>query len=460
MNKYKVTMVGYQFRQSLLEAARKINESISGVLDFHYYNIYDIDERLIDIQSFIEDLRRSHVVLLDVRGGDYASKIIYETLRDQKNTVVVFVGGSPEILSLTRLGSFSLSKFMRLREKPVLGRIFKGGRLDYGTILRMRERFERLGKKIPLGIFKHARNYSLLLKYYDTPCLQNYYAMFLLLLKEYCGVKVNVKIPEPMLTPRMGIKKFDTDEIFTSLESYLQSYKLRNQPLVGILFYGGYHYDQSYPAAKLIVEKLEELGFGVIPVFCSDLRYYLAIEKFMFLEGKPIIDTLIDLLWFRLAGGPIGGDHSITRNLLLKLNVPALHGIHLSSRTVEEWLRSKHGVPPVEVVTTVILPELDGRGEPIVTHAVMEKISEGVKIEEYVAIEDRVERLVQRAANWVRLRRKPNSEKRIAIVIYNYPPGEENLGKAAYLNVFESLSRLLKALKESGYSVPRVPSGE
>ncbi|MEM4679786.1 MAG: magnesium chelatase subunit H [Thermofilaceae archaeon] len=457
---YKVTMVGYQFRESLLEAVRKVNESTGGALDFHFYNTYDVDEGLIDVQSFIENLRRSHVVLLDVRGGDYASKIIYEALRDQKNTVVVFVGGSPEIISLTRLGSFSFSKFMRLREKPVLGRIFKGGRLDYGAILKMRERFERLGKKLPLGIFRHARNYSLLLKYYDTPCLQNYYAMFLLLLKEYCGVKVDVRIPEPVLMPRMGIKKFDTDETFTSLESYLQSYRLRNQPLVGVLFYGGFHYDQSYSAAKLIAEKLEELGFGVIPVFCSDLRYYLAIESFMFLRGKPVIDALIDLLWFRLAGGPLGGDHSITRNLLLKLNVPALHGIHLSSMTVEEWLRSEHGIPPVEVVTTVILPELDGRGEPIVTHAVTERISEGVKIEEYVAIEDRVERLARRAANWVRLRRKPNSEKRIAIVIYNYPPGEENLGKAAYLNVFESLSRLLEALKESGYHVPRVPSGE
>lgn len=100
----------------------------------------------------------------------------------------------------------------------------------------------------------------------------------------------------------------------------------------------------------------------------------------MFLGGKPIIDVLIDLLWFRLAGGSLGGDHSITRNLLLKLNVPALHGIHLSSRTVEEWIRSEHVISPVEVVTTVILPELDGRSEPIVTNAVREKMSGGVKL--------------------------------------------------------------------------------
>jgi len=454
-----ITMIGYQFRPCLLEAVRKVNDIVGGVLDFRFYNTYDVDGEVVDVQRFAEDLRRSQVVLIDVRGGDRVSRIICGELKNLRNTVVVFVGGSSEIINLTRLGSFSLHKFASLKEKPLIGRIFKGGKMDYGAILRMRDRFEKLGGKLPIGMLKHARNYALLLKYYDTPTLQNYYAMLLLLLKEYCKVKVDVEIPEPTVMPPMGIMEFKTGKIFTDSQSYLQSYRFRDRPLVGILFYGGYHYDQSYPAAKLLAEKLEEQGLGIMPVFCSDLRYYLAIEKFMLLDGKPVIDVLIDLLWFRLAGGPIGGDHNITRSVLTKLDVPCLHGIHLSSKTVEEWLESRHGIPPVETVTTVILPELDGRNEPIITHAVKKRLSEGVKLEEYVAIGDRVERLAQRAAKWVSLRRKPNSQKRIAIIIYNYPPGEENIGKAAYLNVFESLSRLLKALMDKGYNVTGAPSG-
>jgi len=458
MSRCRITMVSYQFRPCLLEAVRKVNE-VAEVLDLRFYNTYDVDGGAVDVRKFVEDLRCSQVVLIDVRGGDLVSRIICEELKNLRNTVVVFVGGSSEIINLTRLGSFSLRKFAGLREKPLIGRILKGGKMDYGAILRMRDRFERLGGKLPIGMLKHARNYSLLLKYYDTPTLQNYYAMLLLLLKEYCKVKVDVEIPEPIVMPPMGIMEFKTGEIFTDSQSYLQSYGFRDRPLVGILFYGGYHYDQSYPAAKLLAEKLEEQGLGVIPVFCSDLRYYLAIEKFMFLDWKPVIDVLIDLLWFRLAGGPIGGDHNITKSALTRLDVPCLHGIHLSSKTVEEWLESRHGIPPVETVTTVVLPELDGRNEPIVTHAVKKRLSEGVKLEEYVAIGDRVERLAQRTAKWASLRRKPKSQKRIAIIIYNYPPGEENVGKAAYLNVFESLSRLLKALKDKGYNVTSVPSG-
>jgi cobaltochelatase CobN len=453
-------MVGYQFRPCLLDAVKRVNTVLEDVLDFKFYNTYDVDGGIVDAQRFADDLRNSQVVLLDVRGGDNVSKIIFEELNALKNTVVVFVGGSPEIINLTRLGSFSFKSFTSFSEKPLLGKLFRKGRMDYGAILRMRDLFEKLGGKMPIGILKHARNYSLLLKYYDTPSVDNYYAMFLLLLKEYCKVKVDFDIPEPAVLPSIGIKDFRTDENFTDVERYLQNYIFKDRPKIGILFYGGYHSDQSYPAAKLLTKRIEKYGFGVIPVFCSDLRYYLAIEKCFFIDGKPIIEALIDLLWFRLAGGPIGGDHNITKSVLSKLDVPILHGVHLSSKTVEEWLDSKHGIPPVEMVTTVILPELDGRNEPIVTHAVKKRIVDGVKLEEYVAIEDRVEKVAQRAVKWANLRRKSNERKKVAIILYNYPPGEENIGKAAYLNVFESLSRLLKALKDTGYVVINTPSGK
>ena len=456
----KITMISYQFRPSLLEAVKKVNKVTNNVLDFKFYNTYDVDKELTDLDLFIKDLHDSDIVLIDVRGGDTVSKLIIDTLKDLQNTVVVFVGGSSEIIKLTRMGGFSIRKFSSLKDKPILRRFIKKSEIDYGKLLKMRERFEKIGSKFPVGIFRHARNYALLLKYYENPCVENYYGMFLLLLKEYGKVKIGIEIPEPKVLPSMGIQNFKTGEIFESLDEYLHRYKFKDRPLIGILFYGGFHYDQSYPAARLLTEKLEELGYGVIPVFCSDLRYYLAIEKFFFKNGKPIIETLADLLWFRFAGGPIGGDHKITLKLLSKLNVPILHGIHLSSRTVGEWKNSKDGISPIETVTTVILPELDGRNEPIVTHALKRYFMENLKIEEYVAIEDRVEKMAKRLAKWVELRKKKNSEKKIAIILYNYPPGEENLGKVAYLDAFESLAKLLKAMKERGYKITSTPTGK
>ena len=109
------------------------------------------------------------------------------------------------------------------------------------------------------------------------------------------------------------------------------------------------------------------------------------------------------------------GDHTKTEKVLRRLNVPILHGIHLSSLTVDEWKKSQRGVPPIETVTSVILPELDGRNEPIVTHAPLRKNIGGVEVSEYVAIEERVSRLASRAINWIKLRRKENFKKWLSL---------------------------------------------
>ena len=456
----KVVMVGYQLRPALYSAVKKAYEITGGKLTFTFFNTYDVDSGVISPERYVEELKSADIALLDIRGGDVVSKLTVDALRGSHKTVVTLVGGSPELIALTKMGSFQMEKVFSLREKPFIGRLFKRSSMDYGSIVRMRDRFEKLGRRLPIGIFKHARNYSLILKYYDNPDERNYLNMLLLLLRDYGGVKVNVEISEPQVAPSMGIQDFDTGRIFEDVDSYLSSYKHRDRPLVGVLFYGGFHYDQSVVAAKLLVENLEGLGLGAIPVFCSDLRYYLALEKFFLRSGKPLVDVVVDLLWFRFAGGPVGGDHSLTFNVLSRMGIPVLHGVHLSSITVDQWLNSRSGIPPTEVVTTVVLPELDGRIEPIVTHAPVKRRFESVELEEYTAIEDRVERVARRALKWVNLRRKRNSEKKIAIILYNYPPGEENLGKAAYINTFASLERILKAMRERGYDIHHVPSEE
>ena len=460
----RVVMVGYQYRESLYRAVKRVKEVTGGKLSFTFFSPYEVDSCIVKPERYVEELKNADIVLLDIRGGDRVSKLTVDTLRNAKDKVVVtLVGGSPELIGLTRLGSFSLAKFMSLKEKPILKHFLakKKGGLDYGTVLKMREKFEKLGRKIPLGIFRHAKNYALTLKYYDFPCEKNYTAMLLLLLKEYGGVKIEVDIPSPVTMPSMAIQDLDTGKTFESLSEYMETLGWGDEkPIVGVFFYGGYHYDQSIVAAKELAKALKRMGVKVLPVFSSDLRYYLAFEKFFLKNGKPIVDAVVDLLWFRLAGGPLGGNHNLTLNTLKRIGVPVLHGVHLSSLTVEEWEKSRAGIPPVEMVTTVILPELDGRIEPIVTHAPRRKRVNGEVVEEYVAVRDRVEKLARRVYRWVKLRRKKNSEKKVAIIIYNYPPGEENLGKASYLDVFSSLEKLLREMKKRGYTVSKLPSGK
>jgi len=128
-------------------------------------------------------------------------------------------------------------------------------------------------------------------------------------------------------------------------------------------------------------------------------------------------------------------------------------------RELEKWRESVQGMSPVESLTTVILPEVDGMIEPLPSCGLVETQSDAVegKVKQVVAIDDRIERSCSRILNWVALRRKPNASKRVAFIVYDNPPGEDNLGSAAYLDTFASITQLMGIMKERGYDIGEGP---
>ena len=75
-----------------------------------------------------------------------------------------------------------------------------------------------------------------------------------------------------------------------------------------------------------------------------------------------------------------------------------------------------------------------------------------VTSDEIKIIEERLEALADRAERFIELRKKARSAKKIAIICYNYPPGESNVFGGAFLDTFESVSAILSLLKNNGYT--------
>lgn len=65
-------------------------------------------------------------------------------------------------------------------------------------------------------------------------------------------------------------------------------------------------------------------------------------------------------------------------------------------------------------------------------------------------VPERVRRLTSRLKKWISLRAKPASERKVAIVLYGFPPGVGATGTAALLNVPRSLEALLGRLRQEG----------
>ena len=110
---------------------------------------------------------------------------------------------------------------------------------------------------------------------------------------------------------------------------------------------------------------------------------------------------------------------------------------------------------------SVVLPEVDGR---IITRAVSFKgtarRSERAQIDiaEYSAEPERAQFVAALAAHWVELARTPASERRVALVLANYPARDGRLGNGVGLDTPASTIAILRALEAHGYPVEGVPA--
>jgi magnesium chelatase subunit H len=86
------------------------------------------------------------------------------------------------------------------------------------------------------------------------------------------------------------------------------------------------------------------------------------------------------------------------------------------------------------------LPELDGAIDTVPLG--------GLVGDNIFLARERVLRLATRVKNWVALRRKPPAERKVAVLLYGFPPGVGATGTAALLNVPASLERALAALRD------------
>jgi len=134
-------------------------------------------------------------------------------------------------------------------------------------------------------------------------------------------------------------------------------------------------------------------------------------------------------------------------------DVPVLQVV-LSGSSREAWVESGRGLSPSDLAMNVVLPELDGR---LLTRAVSFKAEAPVDPRlEFGAVRhepdlDRVDFVARLAANWARLRNKPAAERRLAVVLSNYPARGGRAGYAVGLDTTASTVEILRLLRAEGY---------
>jgi cobaltochelatase CobN len=286
------------------------------------------------------------------------------------------------------------------------------------------------------------------------------------------GVEETYALPEDV--PWEGIFHPEMEREFSSVSEYLAEYERRRggppRQYAGVLYSRSSWIAGNLDVERALISSLENAGVGVIPVFyysikdtgLGNLSGVEAIEKFMFEDGRLAVDAIVKLSSFFLANarGPFQETQAPGGVALLKrLNVPLLCPVISYQKTEEEWEADPQGLGS-QVSWSIAMPEFEGAIEPVIIGA-----TAGFKAgedEAYLAIRERADKLVARLLRWLELRKKPNSEKRVAFILNNNPCAavEATVGGGAHLDTLESVARVLAAMRDAGYSVDVPASGK
>ncbi|ANS74429.1 hypothetical protein AWM70_07415 [Paenibacillus yonginensis] len=352
--------------------------------------------------------------------------------------------------------------------QPVIGicKSVKAKLIPVGGNYRQMEGALSLGEMTP----KEQESRQQIRAYWQGSGLQNLEHLLAYLLHQYSGRPDQWACPPvPVLLEGIQIMEAETGEQFETTGDYWKAAGAElSKPTVAVLFMGNSYPLDTRPVVSSIIRKIrEQAGANVLPVgFASiagidvqKLRHYLSCGG---ADGSQV-RLIVNFIPFRLGSGPTGGDSAQVMELLEELKVPLVHPFFLTRKQRSDWESSPQGLAPSEFMVQMMLPELDGAID-LLPVATMEPGGGDDEIgshwKQLSVIGDRADRLVRRITRYLTLQSKPREDKKVAIIGYNYPPGEGNLFGGSFLDTFESLSRILSHLKKEGYQVEEMTGEE
>ena len=368
------------------------------------------------------------------------------------------------IVKLTKMGSLDMaapsSGLMKLMKR--LRGSSKPSSNSAEKKMALLRRLPRILRLIP-GKAQDLRAWFLTMQYWLAGSDDNVEAMLRFLLNRYAGNTDWDAAPAaaPLDYPDVGLYHPDLPERITTDIEQLPS-PPNATATIGLLLMRSYVLSSDTAHYDAVIRGFEKQGLRVLPAFSGGLDARPAISQFFYDTDGQHIDAMVSLTGFSLVGGPAYNDNAAAIKVLQELDMPYVAAHPLEFQTLGQWAASSQGLGPIETTMLIALPELDGATNPTVFGGRLgpegcqgcARACQGIANDkQMVACPERVDHLVEKTLRLVSLRRKRNADKKVAIILYGFPPNAGAVGTAAYLSVFESLYNTLQAMQADGYQI-------
>ncbi|WP_010184117.1 magnesium chelatase subunit H [Sphingomonas sp. PAMC 26605] len=433
----------------------------------------DWEEKPETLEAARADIARGDVVLLTMLFLEDHIRAVLPQLQARREACDAMIGlmSAGEVVRLTRMGDYRMDRpsggmlalLKKLRGSP------KPGASGGAKQMAMLRRLPKLLRFVP-GTAQDVRAYFLTMQYWLAASDDNVVDMVRALVDRYAAgprlvLRGTMRAVAPRDYPEVGVYHPALPGRIATTATELPRHR-GAKGRVGLLMLRSYvlandagHYDG-------VIAALEARGLDVIPAFAGGLDGRPAIEALFLRDGVPIIDAVVNLTGFSLVGGPAYNDAAAAETVLAALDMPYLAAHPVEFQTLQAWGASRQGLLPLEATMMVAIPELDGGTVPMVFGGRSDgsdspctgctrgcTFPAGSAVRAMQACSERAEMLAARVAKLVALRRAENAEKRVAVVLFNFPPNAGAAGSAQFLSVFASLHATLVRLAREGYQV-------
>lgn len=240
----------------------------------------------------------------------------------------------------------------------------------------------------------------------------------------------------------------------------LRAHWVEGAPVAALVFYRALVQSGNLDAVDAMIQALGKAGLNALPVYVKSLKDPVSAATLDGLMAEAPPAVVVNCTGFAVAApgtDKLGGER--TASPLDAPGAPVLQAV-FSGGNLEGWQDGTFGLGPRDIAMNVALPEVDGR---VFTRAVSFKgrarrdDATQTDIVRYEPVADRVEFVSRLAAAWAMLRSKPAKDRRIALILANYPNRDGRIGNGVGLDTPAGTVKILDEMQGAGYAVADVP---
>jgi len=461
---------------AVAQAETELRRTIPGLtVALHAASVWGSDQAALD--ACLADIATGDIVIATMLFVDDHIQMVLPALRARNEAcdAMVCMMSAAEVVKLTRMGPYRMdgsTKGPLAMLKKLRGNTKATGGVPGEKQMAMLRRLPKILAFVP-GTAQDVRAYFLTMQYWFAGSTENMVSMVRYLVDRYAdgerrSLRGTMKAAAPVEYPELGVyhPRMGGDVSGRMAESAdaLPTHDGRNGT-VGLVILRSYvlagdaaHYDG-------VIEAFEARGVRVIPAFANGLDARPAMDALFMKDGRPTVDAMINLTGFSLVGGPAYNNSEAAAQALEKFDVPYISAHPLEFQSFQQWSAGSQGLLPLEATMMVSIPELDGGVAPMMfggrtdgsgapcTGCTRGCAFPGADAKSMVACPERADTLADRVGKMIALRRSARADRKIAAVLFNFPPNAGAAGTAAQMSVWASLHRTLIRLAAEGYTV-------